>query len=280
MKEEFLLYHYTSEAGFKGILSSQCLWATHYSHLNDEEEISDILRHIDVFEKNSLSSKAKYFCDFVRDVVTTYYLSADNKADFYVTCFSDDADSRNLWTEWNCRYAICFCPKKLNQLIAAENEFAIGTEYIRQVIYKAKDKQRILQAWKNEFDHVVVKGNMGDNKARDSIALRGVCLPALYKNPFRWSVQREYRIIVRYPTGVSKDIRPEFWTKKPKHVHSQAGIRRIHLFNCEGRKDFTGLSQAIRGVVVGPEGDINLAREIMNINGLDVPIHISNLVSA
>ncbi len=33
------LYHYTNEQGLKGILESQCLWATHYKFLNDTSEI-------------------------------------------------------------------------------------------------------------------------------------------------------------------------------------------------------------------------------------------------
>lgn len=33
------LFHYTSRAGLKGILESQCLWATHYRHLNDSSEL-------------------------------------------------------------------------------------------------------------------------------------------------------------------------------------------------------------------------------------------------
>lgn len=34
-----VLYHYTTPKGLQGILKSQCLWATHYSHLNDTTEI-------------------------------------------------------------------------------------------------------------------------------------------------------------------------------------------------------------------------------------------------
>jgi hypothetical protein len=34
------LMHYTSAAGLTGILSSQCIWSTHASHLNDMEETS------------------------------------------------------------------------------------------------------------------------------------------------------------------------------------------------------------------------------------------------
>jgi hypothetical protein len=33
------LYHYTTWAGLKGILTSQCLWATHYRALNDTSEV-------------------------------------------------------------------------------------------------------------------------------------------------------------------------------------------------------------------------------------------------
>jgi hypothetical protein len=32
------LYHYTDEGGLRGVLSNRCLWATHYSQLNDANE--------------------------------------------------------------------------------------------------------------------------------------------------------------------------------------------------------------------------------------------------
>jgi hypothetical protein len=37
-KPEELLYHYTDQAGLDGILSSGCMWATHYEFLNDLSE--------------------------------------------------------------------------------------------------------------------------------------------------------------------------------------------------------------------------------------------------
>jgi hypothetical protein len=35
---EGLLYHYTDEIGLRGIISSGCMWATHYKFLNDLSE--------------------------------------------------------------------------------------------------------------------------------------------------------------------------------------------------------------------------------------------------
>ena len=34
------LFHYTNDHGLKGILESRCLWATHYTGLNDSTEVT------------------------------------------------------------------------------------------------------------------------------------------------------------------------------------------------------------------------------------------------
>lgn len=33
------LFHYTNEVGLSGILRTQCIWATHWQHLNDAMEL-------------------------------------------------------------------------------------------------------------------------------------------------------------------------------------------------------------------------------------------------
>ena len=35
------LFHYTGAEGLKGIIGSQTLWATHYSYMNDRQEITE-----------------------------------------------------------------------------------------------------------------------------------------------------------------------------------------------------------------------------------------------
>lgn len=55
------LFHYTSGYGLFGILSGKCLWATHYSFLNDRKEIHAAKDSLEAFvAKRLLTTAARY----------------------------------------------------------------------------------------------------------------------------------------------------------------------------------------------------------------------------
>ncbi len=263
MKED-VIYHYTTEEGLRGILESQCLWATHFQYLNDTEEIQHILKQIEIYRRKLPKTETReFFCNFAVETISEFYLSKEKKkADFYVTCFSEDADSRTMWenSDWGFRYAICFCMDALNDLVASEKDFLMGAEPIRPVLYRMRDKQAALHHWKKEFAHVVFRNNMHDQVARNSMALRGICFPALFKNE-DWKVQKEWRIIIRCPRTINEEIREQNKHRKEKRIYD-APKQHVRLFSDPAISGFSGLSNAVRGIIIGPKGNVDTAKAI------------------
>jgi hypothetical protein len=85
-KPKGLLYHYTTQEGFLGILESDSLRATHIRYMNDSKEFIDALEHlggfIDEFDI-SLRSSLRYF---MRSSIR--FSSGRNAA--YIISFTDD----------------------------------------------------------------------------------------------------------------------------------------------------------------------------------------------
>lgn len=55
------LFHYTTESGLYGILDSQQLWATHFSYMNDSEELRAARRVLHSAMYESLRERIKPF---------------------------------------------------------------------------------------------------------------------------------------------------------------------------------------------------------------------------
>lgn len=263
-----LLYHYTGEDGIKGIFDSQCLWATRYDCLNDTQEIQHLIKHINKFKNYPPATKKRAaFCDFLKEAIQESFLGKkSSKAEFFVTCFSDDQDSHIMWEniEWNLQYAICFNKLALNRLVASEDNYALGTEPVYQVMYDDINKLRTLKAWEDEFNHVI-NGNMDDNGLRGILAHRAVCLPALFKNPDPWKSQREWRIILRRPIveNLSSAGKSLIEGKKIKEVYDN-GKSYIKLF-----EDNPGLlNNAVNSIIIGPQGKREVVDEIVKSHHL------------
>lgn len=99
-KKRNALYHYTSEAGFLGIIASRSLWATDANFLNDATEID--LAHELAQErlKRKRRSRIPTFHKEALKVlghrVSSYRLTMRT----YVTCFSTRFDDLNQWRSY------------------------------------------------------------------------------------------------------------------------------------------------------------------------------------
>jgi len=92
------LYHYTDASGFKGIVSTGSLWATHYGFLNDTEELligervvsnvaSDLLRTATGLQRHFLTQFLK---EYEQESLTKI-------AHLCVASLSEDGDSLSQW---------------------------------------------------------------------------------------------------------------------------------------------------------------------------------------
>ncbi len=117
------LYHYTSLEGLKGILESDCLWATDAFKSNDLTEIrfgSEILKK-KLIESGISRNDAEKFIEVI-------YKEIKEKAEgFFLTCFSgvikdkyrEDNGVLSQWRGYGS-YAIKFDQEKLKNFIAKE----------------------------------------------------------------------------------------------------------------------------------------------------------------
>jgi hypothetical protein len=91
-KPEGLLYHYTDQNGLDGILSSDCIWATHYRFLNDltERKIGFDIYHR-ALEKvlNSKQRSLPGSIDVWKKILSNYFEASEA----YTVSFSRDRDN-------------------------------------------------------------------------------------------------------------------------------------------------------------------------------------------
>lgn len=93
------LWHYTTAEGFKGIIESQKLWATHAKYLNDSSELIHALTYWDLEDSNKNKIKEQLFEKTLFE-----------KFDPFILSFSSNQPEDGLLSQWRGygEYAIVF----------------------------------------------------------------------------------------------------------------------------------------------------------------------------
>jgi hypothetical protein len=108
------LYHYTDEAGLKGIITNQEVWFTDHRHLNDPTEMKfgmDIAEKI-LREIGDDNSHIRLFCDAARDLFSHKNMS--RTFGFYIGIFTKERDDLGQWRAYACDgrgYALALAPR-------------------------------------------------------------------------------------------------------------------------------------------------------------------------
>ncbi|MEX0827841.1 MAG: DUF2971 domain-containing protein, partial [Haliea sp.] len=107
-----IIYHYTSDAGLRGILESGTLWLTDIFNLNDPSELSHGLSHaVKILDSMAASGplESKLFTEQLGAFVTQGGVQA--AAHFFVCSFSADGDDLGQWRAYadnGCGYVLGF----------------------------------------------------------------------------------------------------------------------------------------------------------------------------
>jgi len=93
------LFHYTSQAGLLGIVSSNVLWATNALYLNDSSELAyglSVARE----QISALARRSDLITEFLRrgELLLDWATLLPNRQ-FYACCFCEDSD---LLSQWRC----------------------------------------------------------------------------------------------------------------------------------------------------------------------------------
>lgn len=243
MSDDFI-YHYTKQDGLKGILESQCLWATHCSALNDKTELNHFFDILRSYRNRLPSPSRKNFCDALQNIIPSE--SSGLKIDYYITCFSSDGNNAYMWDKEKSDVAIVFSKNALNALVQKEANFFMGIDTLAPVLYGLSEKVEWLKAIQKRFWSSYA-ARIHDQILADTL----ISIAALFKNPIPWEAQKEWRIIVKVASTIDGSQFPQ---RPPKTIHPHGNFSRIHLFNDPQTPNFSGLTNAIRDIIPSPDG--------------------------
>jgi hypothetical protein len=137
-----IAYHYCGTEGFRCILSTKTLWATHFKYLNDAGEIR---RGIEIAKEEAISLRdvAKigieqfYFDQVVRQ------LGEKASRHVFVVCFSEEGDLLSQWRAYaddGRGFAIGFDLQRLS-----ERPSPLGMKLSGRVIYNEADLRKSIR---------------------------------------------------------------------------------------------------------------------------------------
>src|SRR5882762_3235192 len=202
------LYHYTSQKGLSGILSSKTLWATRVQFLNDSTEFAHAVElwkaavRLRVQRLESDDVIPEKIRIEVKDLIAKLENIFDSfaKIPMYVACFSETSDSLSQWRGYarnGVGYSIGFDSYKL--LDACEP----GKSYIAPCIYDPKKQEELIETlFVKYFEDIgLLEGsNHAVAKRKDTrhscyeLTQDFVFLASLLKHP-SFSEEKEWRIV-------------------------------------------------------------------------------------
>lgn len=134
------VYHYTTAAGFAGIVLDGCIRATNFSFLNDPSEVrygSDLAHALLNDMKSSLDVPQSHLIDQI-----LVFLAFEVIAEVYVACFTRLDDDLSQWRAYGSaaveRYAIGFDTEAFQPLMSDPN-----TNFVKVLYEEPKQRARI-----------------------------------------------------------------------------------------------------------------------------------------
>lgn len=111
-----LLYHYTTAAGFLGIVGSRSLWATSSNYLNDPSEMTYAVELVLRRAKLSADQEAdleaaanlkEVIASLERDYSTPSSYARVRESNAYITSFSKSDQHLMLWRNYSLKFGMC-----------------------------------------------------------------------------------------------------------------------------------------------------------------------------
>jgi hypothetical protein len=166
-----MIYHYTNDAGMRGILESGHIWLTDIFNLNDPSELShgvalaaDILNRKAVNGPPESKEFARLFTDFLGGM--------QESAHYFVSSFSVDGDDLGQWRAYadNGRgYALGFDAKMLEGLFIKSNTCDLNNRSTFHVTY---DDDQLVSIYSNVIDSMFELISLPQGKNLDSAIIR------------------------------------------------------------------------------------------------------------
>lgn len=192
------LFHYTTSAGLRGILTSGELRATNFAYLNDALEPL-YGRYVALETLRDLRDGASTTCEArFLDYAMEAFASSTRDTELYVTCFCEDGDLLSQWRGYgdtSGRYSIQFDTARLQ---AEDHTFSFG-----QVIYSHDEQVSIVTATaRAAADAILAQRSPSFEDSSDlfwrrvtALLMAHVASDAAFFKPKAFSEEREWRAV-------------------------------------------------------------------------------------
>ncbi len=185
-----ILYHYTTQAGLLGIVSSREIWATKIQFLNDTSEFSLALEIAHGFltkqKTNKSSSRIRSrAAAFLDEVESIRYLN------ICVCSFSENGDSLSQWRGYGAggsSYALGFRSSFLRKL-AKQHRF-----FLAKCIYSESHQQKIVEELATWAIKNVSSNSAANEEGESDFLVQLMRIAPLLKNP-HFQDEAEWRLI-------------------------------------------------------------------------------------
>ena len=186
------VYHYTSAAGFHGIVTQRALRATNFSFLNDPTEIAYGKSVVDrVLVRESVQDDE--FGAFVTAVTKT--MDARALSEVYVTCFTELGDDLSQWRAYGssaaARYAVGFDTGPLKRIQQTSGDIGFARVLYDQALQESAVREMLVHAYKFTQENPAIEQAYFVSATAREI---GRILPLL-KSP-AYHAEREWRAVL------------------------------------------------------------------------------------
>ncbi|MDD5368538.1 MAG: DUF2971 domain-containing protein [Anaerolineaceae bacterium] len=211
---ETFLYHYTSPAGFMGIVDSKKIWASNVEYLNDSEELKHaiwiILEFIEMFEETLTTSSERAF---VGELYKRLNQIVKRKSNYgiYTVSFSTEPDKLSQWRGY-CQNAngvsigLDF-NSPLYDITKDQGFSLVRCEYTEEGKIPPKFIQDFLTGRINRFEKLKrLRFKERAEKALENIEIEFIRLAPRIKHP-SFSEECEWRLVSDIIPDTSPEIR-------------------------------------------------------------------------
>lgn len=304
--------HYTSASGLHGIVTSNTLWASHTSFINDNEEVVGFFSRVlpmilrPVFEGYVAESK-----DLKKRVQDAYQLGVDlfdhwlkkiadafkeaevRASDHYVASFCTTKDAwisqHGLLSQWrgyglDGSYAIVFDRERLGALLVREGKMYHEEQlFLGDVQYRLAENINVEDKQVQKHIKQIMEGAraywMTGDIGKVYPAFDCITLLSAFCKHRGFEEEQEFRIVITEPS-VEKGQDTENTDAKPyrkahNHLRNGVTVPCIHLF--EDQKLNT---LPIQRVIVGPHPEKQQRKKAVDIllhnHGIDAKVSVSD----
>ncbi|MCI1029622.1 DUF2971 domain-containing protein [Pantoea dispersa] len=205
------IYHYTDLNGLKGILERKCFWATHYSFLNDSQEIEHGIRCINNTLDHINGELSAELVKTLRETVRFFKESSSKHA--YNISFCLEPDLLSMWRGYGNTQKVSLEFDNFDLFSAADSTNKII--YDKKVIYTEENSTTDAMAEIIEFfkrEHVLTALEKGGVDELLQAITFAQLLPPFFKNK-HFSEEQEYRYVI-YAENKLNDVKIRTSDKK------------------------------------------------------------------